>query len=119
MKYLKYDYKVISQPIGHRCGYVRIPKTSKLYGKDYCHEDMPDFNVHGGLTFSGKLKELKGHWIGFDCAHLMDARDPSIMSEEYKKIFKESMFEGAIRTEEYVIQECKNLIKQIIKWEKK
>lgn len=35
---------------GALCGYVGIPEEHPAYGKDY--NDLPDFDVHGGLTFS-------------------------------------------------------------------
>ena len=41
---------IVGQKIGHRCGYIAIPKGHKLYGKDY---DEIDISVHGGLTYAG------------------------------------------------------------------
>ena len=70
-KYKGFSYLVVAHEMGHRCGYVRILKGSRWYGKDY---DSIPFSVHGGLTFADKFshKELpKGWWIGFDCAHFI------------------------------------------------
>lgn len=65
---------VLQQEHGHRCGYVRVPPTHKLYGIDY--NDL-HFDVHGGLTFGDKEpcehEDGVGWWFGFDCAHFGDA----------------------------------------------
>lgn len=48
-----YKCVVVFQPMGHRCGYVGIPKTHTLYGDDYCNyldikkEDLEDKKVSG------------------------------------------------------------------------
>ena len=70
---------VQAREAGNRCGYVRVPPTHSLHGKDY---DAPDVNVHGGLTFSEVEPCVEGDgtgwWFGFDCAHLGDAyNDPN------------------------------------------
>ena len=59
------------------CGYVRIPEGHEFYGKRY--QDLPYFDVHGGLTFSGELNGIDGYLIGFDCHHLWDT---SIINDE-------------------------------------
>lgn len=43
---------VVLHSIGHRCGYVRIPKGHKLYGKKA--DDCFGVVCHGGITFSEK-----------------------------------------------------------------
>lgn len=66
---LRMDYS------GHLCGYIEIPDNHKLDGMDYTSiEEKYDWEVpaHGGLTFSGKLRDEEGQWIGFDCAHSGD-----------------------------------------------
>ena len=49
------------------------------------------FDVHGSITFSGKLKDTKGWWIGFDCNHSGDAQDVSIMNDYYKDGVKKAI----------------------------
>ena len=148
-KYKDYTYLVIALPMGHRCGYVKIPTKSKLYKVSYQddlglsqrvlnHKTLGKrgvislfcwdgkkvamellFDVHGGITFSGKLRDINGWWIGFDCAHAGDARDLSIMDKKHLKFEREFPLHlggEEIRTKEYVEQECKNLIDQIIKY---
>lgn len=76
---------------GFRCGYVRVPPSHPLHGKEY---DEADVEVHGGLTFSRVEpcveEDGTGWWFGFDCTHLGDAAiDPnpdwSALSEEAKQ----------------------------------
>lgn len=75
---------------GHRCGYVKVPVGNKYHNKSY--NEIEDIEIHGGLTYSEPylveepVKE-DDWWIGFDCAHLNDIKDPSIMSEEFVGIF--------------------------------
>ena len=107
---------------GHWCGYVGVPKGSRLNGKDYyistesenglskIEEAINNIEVHGGLTFAGTLshREVKdGLWyFGFDCGHCNDL-EPFIF-EKYP-----SMEHGIYRDKEYVIGECKSLAKQL------
>ena len=113
---------ILFQIMGHRCGYVGVGKNHKLYGLNYDKlEDL--FDVHGDVTFAGKLfEEKEDYWyIGFDCAHCFDRRDFDKLREYglYNKdlhsyaenIFREST--ATIKTEEYVLKECILLSKQI------
>lgn len=103
-----YEAEVIATKMGHRCGYVTVPKDHPHYGKGY---DDIDADVHGGLTFANEGT------FGFDCAHLDDAKDVSIMSDEYKKIFQmwPSLTDGesTIKTLEFCVAECESLAKQL------
>jgi len=119
-------YVVVAAPMGHRCGYVGIPKEHPLYGVDYSNKDpSPEFifDVHGGLTYSGGGNfpiESDLWWFGFDCAHYDDAKDPSIMSEEYVLYTKHYMgdfaMDGSIKDTEYVKEECIQLAKQLAEY---
>jgi len=146
---------VIALDMGHRCGYVGVPKKHPLYGKSYnavipgvkksdirekpigdrgimtlflASADGEDvrgdlyFDVHGSLTYSGDGK--KGYpikepvwWFGFDCAHAGDNKDPEIL----ERFHKEDRFpsfdpEGAVRSESYVVAQCKKLAKQLTEY---
>lgn len=87
------------------------------------------FNTHGGLTYSGGNEKypVKSNlwWLGFDCAHC----DDSIDIDSLKKYFGEDcpriqtligiekdypIVSGEVRTKEYVEDECKLLVNQII-----
>lgn len=75
------------------------------------------FDVHGSLTFSGPRNTMDDWWLGFDCCHSGDARDPELCSPAMKAI--ENRFgrdDGSvIRTNEYVESECRSLAQQINK----
>jgi len=76
---------VMNREAGNRCGYVRVPPGHPAFGKNY---DDVDVNVHGGLTFAqlepcDEHEDGQGYWLGFDCAHFMDAaHDMSIPESE-------------------------------------
>lgn len=108
---------------GHLCGYVKIHESHPYYKTPA--DDMQIF-CHGGLTF--KLKP----WVGFDCAHSHDYI-PSI--EHLKKInpvlsdiikafpipedCKDSpIFTNTYRNVSYCVEECKNIVNQLIEIEK-
>jgi hypothetical protein len=103
-----YEAEVIAQKMGHRCGYVTVPKDHPHYGKGY---DDVDVDVHGGLTYAEEGT------FGFDCAHWNDARDVSIMSDEYTQIFHGwpslGDDEPTIKTLEFCVTECESLAKQL------
>ena len=88
------------------------------------------FDVHGGITYANGGNnsthpiESNLWWLGFDCGHAGDDKDWELVEKlwgnepvvqrrlEYEK---EIHFEGdELRTLEYVQQECKNLVDQII-----
>ena len=115
-KYLGYEYAVMlysNEWTGSGdwyCGYVKIPENHNLYGLGYlCN--MPYlgwenetidycFDVHGGITFAGRMSDLNNDWfLGFDCAHLGD--NPVIQDADYTE------------------RECKKLIDQIVALENK
>ncbi len=133
-----FDFKVVRNPLGFRCGYVKIPEGHPWYGKDYF--DIPEVGVHGGLTYSDKdgLEYLQGFWIGFDCAHCFDMPCPDDMDKDVRgtlsakimlgthkpefirklEIFASEFFgedysvfdaERKVRNRLYVESQCKNL----------
>jgi len=78
---------IVRTDMGILCGYVGVPESHPLFGKNYAEID--DVSVHGGLTFSGHsrpddsedsgichLPDIgesdKVWWLGFDCAHAGD-----------------------------------------------
>lgn len=74
--------------MGHRCGYVALPKGHPLFGKgwDDWHDIAPDLEVDGGITFANGTDDM---WIlGWDAAHSWHRPDPSITSDEYKAAFE-------------------------------
>ena len=89
------------------------------------------FNVHGGITWfedgttNHPVEGTNYYWIGFDCGHYRDGRDWDLVEKLWGdkesvqrriKIEKEydSFSCDEIRELDYVQQECKNLVDQII-----
>lgn len=54
---------------GNLNGYVAVPESNPWHGKAY--GELP-VDVHGGLTFSGEMRNRSGYFFGFDCAHAWD-----------------------------------------------
>lgn len=118
-----YRCVVVGQSMGHRCGYIGLPKGHPYYGKDY---DDIDVEVHGGWTYAGKSEEYPVEsnnlwWIGFDCAHYMDAKDIELIKSfgnkpEYEYVLQlETRFPtgGEVRTIKYVENELRDTVKQL------
>lgn len=121
--YKDYEYLVVLNPHGHRCGYVAISKDHPLYEKE--GSNVIDLEIHGGCTFfEPQMTEYKcsDKWIGFDCGHSGDARDINTlqkydadMADRYHS-YDESLFSyrpQIIRTKEYVEEQCKGIINQL------
>jgi hypothetical protein len=163
----------IAVPVGHRCGYIRIPEDHEWIGildtealermegyanseKDYMAQWYADpekrrrlarqeawadkITVHGGITFGKEETPASweesteggdgipgGYWIGFDCAHAWDARDPAIqtmfgspneaMSDLFKLMERLAVLnvpDATIRTLDYVIGECQSMVDQLL-----
>ena len=118
------DYRcvIVGVSIGHRCGYVGLPKGHKYEGKDY---DEIDVEVHGGLTYAGQGNKYPvdgdESWIGFDYAHCGDAKDLTLVQElndEHtydiiRDIETKYKTGGEIRTTEYVENELIQLVRQL------
>lgn len=120
---------VLFQHMGHRCGYVAIPKGNKYYNVYYT--EIP-VSCHGGLTYSSGELALNDDsdvwWIGFDCNHWKDGRDYPALYKYYfddkeamkiiKKIGESDTMFGTqkgttIRSLDYCIDECINIVDQI------
>jgi hypothetical protein len=108
--YRDYEYLIILNTLGHRCGYVALPpehkysktpseeRKSRVSDKIYKHWDYDslDIECHGGLTFMSPKNALKNLldipcddiWIGFDCGHFNDKCD----TEAFRKYFGEEEF---------------------------
>lgn len=111
-KYKTYNYYILNLGT-HPTAYVEIPKGHKLFGINYM--DIEDsIDVHGGLTYSSnELMGIKSeNWfIGWDYAHCNDYCG-------YEEDMPESIRTyGKKWTTEEIIEECKNVIDQIIDFE--
>jgi hypothetical protein len=101
---------------GILCGYVGLPITHKYYKKNY--DDIP-VDVHGGLTFANELEhEADGlYYIGFDCAHWRDLMPFYWMTTTYTSTHEDE--ETTYKTFDYVQQEIKNMVDQLVDNERK
>ncbi len=108
---------VTSNKLGFRCGYVGIPKSHPLYQRRYQDGPEDQLDVHGGITFSGRLlfSARKLWWFGYDCGHYQDALDASIY-EGPPAVFdamSRAFQGGTIRTRQYCIDQCEYLALQL------
>lgn len=132
-----YEYLITFTEMGHRCGYVAINPDHPCYKKDLVSNGDFDVSVHGGVTFHREehaIKKMLKHpcsdeWIGFDAAHYNDracirtaekyfgSENTFIKHAKTSDFYMKPDFFGDIvihRTFEYMEQECKNLIDQLI-----
>lgn len=91
------------------------------------------FAVHGGISFANGGKDSHHPidsdywWLGFDCGHYGDCPDYDLLEElfgdnEMVKHRLEDKWlyqEAEVRTLEYVQQNCRNLVDQIINLDRK
>ena len=82
------------------------------------HTMAGQVQAHGGLTYAAKGLtgvDKEGWWIGFDCAHLGDAKDKTIQSAEYRRIEREFGLteSGRVWTLDAVVTEVEKLAEQI------
>jgi hypothetical protein len=130
--YKDYEYIISFTSLGHRCGYVAIP--------DDVEGSYEDLHCHGGITFEGNDHGFKALldkpcadlWIGFDAAHSDDlgSFDTALKYfghlpeakrgiETLKSITEDGYrclqdLGCTHRTYEYMEDQCKYLIDQII-----
>jgi hypothetical protein len=124
--YKDYEYLITFNDMGFRCGYVAVKENHKLYNND--DYDSLDLNVHGGVTFFDKSdcildldlikKSCDDKWVGFDAGHAYDGHDlnlvKNIFNREYPQQISFLRSNGEIRTKEYMIEQCKGLIDQLV-----
>lgn len=110
--------------MGHRCGYVGVPKGHWLYGLGYSEEKYFNaiediISVHGGITFADCYEPVTAddYWyFGFDCAHYDDAPDLNAAYEYgFGEPWHSMVDDGSIRTLEYVKKEITSMAEQINK----
>lgn len=93
------------------------------------HYDIIPVKCHGGLTYSENRllnKKDDSWWIGFDCCHYDDLPDIESMKKYYNKEYDndnflkycKTLFDTtteivSIKTLDFCIGECKNIIDQL------
>ena len=117
------DCLIVRGPSGALCGYVGVPESHPLYGRDYDAEEVY-VECHGGLTFADKCQptddpsrhvchvaedaaNAEVWWFGFDCAHLGD------LSPAYNQRNHYSDGEEEYRSFQYVQSEVEAMAKQL------
>lgn len=112
-----FEWMVIHNGGGYRCGYMRIPAGHPWHGKGY---DDLNVEVHGGLTFAEPDVPCDAPgpdtdwWLGFDCAHAFDAPDPELPTNENDCFKWVPRLGDVVRTQDYVEAECKSLCQQAL-----
>ena len=103
--YKNFDYYVLNLKT-HPTAYIDVT-NSPLNG---CDEDI-DISCHGGITWGDnfvKYIDKKGWFIGWDYAHYGDYMD-------YGDTSLNNMFSNDKKwTTEEIVEECKNVIDQIV-----
>jgi hypothetical protein len=126
--YKDYEYLITITSRGTRCGYVAIKEL-----KDYINYEC-FIDCHGGVTFFGDDHSAKDllpvkctdTWIGFDAAHSNDKSDVGLIEKYFNgHRVKDDMMDflnimdcasggSAHRTYDYMENECKDIIDQLI-----
>jgi hypothetical protein len=116
-----FEYEIVANRIGFRCGYIKVLPGHPWFGKGY--NDI-DAEVHGGLTYAsegtacpGDHDEKAEWWVGFDCGHGGDAMDPTLMppGRELDTEWwngQSDKYGYTVKTTEYVRTECASLANQ-------
>jgi hypothetical protein len=113
-EHLGFEWMVIHNGSGYRCGYARVPLGHPWHGKGY---DDLNVDVHGDLTFAEADVPCDAPgpdtdwWLGFDCVHLGDAPDLSLPIDE-SSLRLRPWPGDVVRTQEYVEAECRSLCQQ-------
>jgi hypothetical protein len=116
-QHLGFQWVVIHNGMGYRCGYLRIPTGHPWHGTGTdCSDDTCSADVHGGITFAEADVPCDAPgvddawWLGFDCAHAGDQPDFDLPGthDSYEHLFRY----GVVRTQEYVEAECRKLAEQ-------
>lgn len=127
-EYKGYDYCITFQHMGFRCGYVAVPYST--YKNLLAHNKIDDFDVHGRITFQGHphhfdkvdIFNCNDIWLGFDAGHSFDGPDFELVRKIFgRTCYNDEEIEESLsflgeenRSKEYMIDECKRLIEQLI-----
>lgn len=115
--HLGLEWVVTRHPMGHRCGYVRVPLGHPWYGEPY--DDLTEVKAHGNINFSEADVPCEAPgpdtawWIGFDCAHWGNAPDPALAAPPFAQVATlMGKSGGRVRSQLYVEQECMSICEQ-------
>lgn len=111
-----FQWVIVHNGIGYRCGYVRVPLGHPWHGKGWSDDGIEDVSVHGGITYAEADMPCDAPgpdtdwWLGFDCAHAGDAPDPALPQNRIGRLMLSSR--NVVRSQAYVEAECLSLCKQ-------
>jgi hypothetical protein len=122
--YKGYEYLVVLNHNGHRCGYVAIDSTHPLHQCESYDDPRMDIDVHGGVTFfetQPTESSCTDKWIGFDCGHhddlpdldALEKADPERAADVRKYRAYPYDYEPSMKDFSYVEHECKRIIEQV------
>ncbi len=102
------------EEMGHRMGYVAVPKGHPTFGAGYGSSLLSEIDVHGGLTYADGHGEYPIEapdlwWLGYDCAHSGDLV-PGLVAR-----FGSMGQHDVLRTLDYCERECERLAEQLSK----
>lgn len=100
--------------MGHRMGYVAVPKGHPAFGVEYGDGLLSEIYVHGGLTYADGCEKYPIEapdlwWLGYDCAHSGD-----LVPGLVERIGRMGHHD-VLRTLDYCERECENLATQLSK----
>lgn len=113
--YLGYECKIVFQELGHRCGYIKIPKDHPFYDQDYdfCNQFV---DCHGGLTYAAKYicgEDCDdGEWLGFDCSHCDDKPDIEASKKYFPGAHSNDWYEAVERLNDCYVVRTKEFCKE-------
>lgn len=121
--YRGYTYVIYLNTLrGYRCGYIKLNENHKLYNIHF-RDILTIESVQ--LTFSGKLKDLDGYYIGWDHNHSWDGVDEDAI-RKHNPNNAEELIELVYATKDRCIgfaasledveQECQQVIDELIKF---
>lgn len=108
---------------GYRGGYVQIPEGHPLYEKREFWKFNVGYEVNWGLSFSGRLKDQTGWWIGFDCNHINNGVDVKLIRNHYSKEEVEKILDELEKTKDFygyapskiaVERDCMGIIDELL-----
>lgn len=116
------DYRYIILNLGtHPTAYVVLDEDNKLFGKNY--DELGCISVHGGLTYSENYL-VREHYSNHD--HNYYVRDKWVLGWDYAHAYDYtghySQIEGIGEFKKWatseIVEECKNVIRQLKEFEK-
>ena len=134
---------VVNHSTGTRCGYCSLSMAHPFFGKNYSDDSVSELmhkvdeiiNVHGGVTYSGKIEWAREQdssiprnmwWFGFDCHHAGDSQDPELINDPIIKKFTIEMnermgnwdksYNTTHKSLEYVVEQCNVMAEHLSKF---